>query len=75
MTLMEIDEVLVPKALWDNRAQPGAKADLRAYVDNLQLYLHNLVMDTNEPLQRVTLRELEGEDIVDSVVVRSVKNR
>jgi len=75
MTLMEIDEVAIKKELWD-RVKAGDAAALieaREFVDGMNIYMHNLPTEEDEVL--VTLRELEGALVVESVRIEAEQER
>ena len=70
MVLLEIDEILVPSDLLD-RTKSGdisAKNEIRKLVDGLHIYMHNIVMDSDD-YSVVTLRELQFLGIIESVKI------
>jgi len=75
MTLMEIDEVAIKKTLWNavKAGDPKAVKELREFVDGMNIYMHNLPTEEDEVI--VTLRELEGHLIVESVNIEAEKER
>ena len=67
--LMEVDQVAIDKELWE-RVKAGdldARTEVRNLVDGLVIYLHALPVEEHEIL--VSLRELEGASVVESVKI------
>lgn len=67
--LMEIDQVAIERQLLE-RAKKGdaaALADIRAMLHNLHLYMHLLSLDPTKEYEMVTLRELEGANLLDEI--------
>jgi len=69
--LMEIDQVLVPRRLWETR-DADTYGELAEFIEGLVTYFHNLVIDDGEDYVVVTLRDLEEAGILESVTLRSV---
>ena len=67
--LMEVDQVAIDKELWE-RVKVGdldARTEARNLVDGLVIYLHALPVQEHEIL--VSLRDLEGVGVVESVTI------
>jgi len=75
MALVEIDQVALKKELWDKVKAGDATAliEAREFVDGMNIYMHNLPVEEDEVL--VTLRELEGALVVESVRIEAEEER
>jgi hypothetical protein len=67
--LVEIDEVAVERSLW-LKAKGGdkaAQAEVRKMVNGLELSLHALSLDPAVEYEVVTLRDLDGLNLIDYI--------
>lgn len=67
--LMEIDQVAIERSLLQRakKNDVAALADIRAMLHNLHLYMHLLSLDPTKEYEMVTLRELEGANLLDEI--------
>jgi len=75
MALVEIDQVAIKKELWE-RVKAGhldALAEVRNLVDGLAIYMHAMPVQEHEIL--VSLRDLEGACVAESVTISAEKER
>lgn len=73
MALVEMDQIFIDRALFE-RAQNGdsaAKDEIRKELDGMVLYMHALtVLDTEDGVF-VTIRQLEGLNILNHVTLHT----
>lgn len=67
--LIEIDEVAVEKGLWlkVKAGDRAAHAEVRKLVNGLELSLHALSLDPSVEYEVVSLRELDGLNLIDHI--------
>jgi hypothetical protein len=76
--LVEVDQVAMPAELWHRvlAGDPIACTEVRALIDGLHLSMHALSIPPEwreAPIVLVTLRELEGANLLAGVLLQADK--